>query len=248
MPPLQKGDRGTKVRELQKLLNEHGFPLTVDGDFGTKTHNAVRAFQAQHLDQLGQPLVIDGKVGPLTWWSLTHKKPLIETPTAVDFSLMPSTNLGGSKAGRAALKAAIGELNQGAGEIGGNNRGPWVKKYHNGLAAQGDAWCAAFVSWCYSQTPAGIPFNYSVGARDILRQFKAAGWAHPPQEIYSPLPGDIVVWWRVRADGWQGHIGLVHQLKDGMLYTIEGNKSTMVQGFSYVFSRMEKLLGFGHVP
>jgi hypothetical protein len=48
-------------------------------------------------------------------------------------------------------------------------------------------------------------------------------------------------------DGWQGHVGLVHQVKDGMLYTIEGNRSPRVQGFSYVLSRMDKLLGFGHV-
>jgi hypothetical protein len=33
-----------------------------------------------------------------------------------------------------------------------------------------------------------------------------------------------------------------------MVYTIEGNKSPRVQGFSYVLSRIEKLLGFGHVP
>ena len=38
------------------------------------------------------------------------------------------------------------------------------------------------------------------------------------------------------------------QLRDGFLYTIEGNKSPKVQGFSYVFSRMDKLLGFGQVP
>ncbi len=37
-------------------------------------------------------------------------------------------------------------------------------------------------------------------------------------------------------------------LKDGMLCTIEGNKNPNVQGFSYVFSRMEKLVGYGHVP
>ena len=39
-------------------------------------------------------------------------------------------------------------------------------------------------------------------------------------------------------DDWQGRVGLVHQLKDGMLYAIEGNRSPRVQGFSYVFSRM----------
>jgi hypothetical protein len=248
MSALSFGSSGPEVRKLQKLLNQHGFSLDVDGDYGAKTRNAVRAFQSQNLDQHGQPLVVDGRVGPLTWWSLTHEKPLIETVSAVDFTKLPPASSGGSPCGRAALKIAIAELNAGAGEIGGNNKGKWVRKYLNGIAPEGSSWCAGFTSWCYSQIPQGIPFTYSVGARDILRQFKERGWDAPPNTGYAPEPGDIVVWWRVRADGWQGHVGLVHSLKDGMLYTIEGNKSPKVQGFSYVMSRMEKLLGFGHVP
>ncbi|MFZ5432973.1 MAG: peptidoglycan-binding protein [Calditrichota bacterium] len=245
---LTKGSQGSKVRELQRLLNRRGFTLAVDGDFGTKTYNAVRAFQSMNLDQHGQPLTVDGRVGPLTWWSLTHPKPNVEVYSAVDFEKMPAASVGGSRIGRAALKAAIGELKAGAGEIGGNNRGKWVRKYLNGLAEEGSSWCAGFTSWCFHRVPGEPPLEYSVGARDILRQFKQRGWAHAPNDGYQPLPGDVVVWWRVRADGWQGHVGIVYQLKDGMLYTIEGNKSSKVQGFSYVFSRMEQLLGFGHIP
>ncbi|MCB1059904.1 MAG: CHAP domain-containing protein [Calditrichaeota bacterium] len=248
MPDLSYGSHGPDVRELQELLCERGYAVAVDGDFGGKTRNAVKAFQSQNLDQLGQPLVVDGKVGPLTWWSLTHRKPLIETVAAVDYGRMPPQSAGGSRFGRAALKTAINELNLGAGEEGGNNKGKWVRKYLNGLAPEGSSWCAAFTSWCYSHNSQGMPFTYSVGARDILKQFKDHGWTHEPNSGYSPEPGDIVVWWRVQASGWQGHIGLVHSLKDGILYTIEGNKSPKVQGFSYVLSRMEKLLGFGQVP
>ncbi len=248
MKNLEKGDKGADVRTLQKALNERGYPVEVDGDFGTKTYNAVRAFQSQHLDQNGNPLTIDGKVGPLTWWSLTHTASTIVPEVAIDYLKMPPSSLGGSTEGRAALQAAINEMKAGAGEVGGNNRGPWVAKYLNGLAPQGNSWCAAFVSWCFSQRNGEPPFDYTLGARDMLRQFEENDWTHEPQSGYEPQPGDTVVWWRVRADGWQGHVGLVHHLKDGMLYTIEGNKSSKVQGFSYVFSRMEKLLGFGHVP
>ena len=93
-----------------------------------------------------------------------------------------------------------------------------------------------------------MPFDYTAGARALLSQFRRKGWAHLPGQAYEPAPGDIVVWWRVRADGWQGHAGMVHQIMDGRLYTIEGNHSPNVQGFDYVLSRMEKLLGFGHTP
>ncbi len=167
--------------------------------------------------------------------------------------ILPSAGKGGSAIGRAALAAAIGELKAGAGEIGGNNAGPWVKKYlaPAGLD-KGNSWCASFVSWCYLQASGGnttsMPFPYDPGARSLLQRFKDLGWTQEPQSGYQPQPGDIVVWWRVQLTGWQGHVGLVHQVQDGMLYTIEGNRSPRVQGFSYVQSRMDKLLGYGHVP
>lgn len=251
--PLKQGDRGPDVAQLQQVLTERGYPVEAIGIFGPKTYRAVRAFQAQNLDQHGQPLEVDGKVGPLTWWSLTHPKPAIVTPSAVDYTILPPPEAGGSTLGRAALAIAIGELKKGAGEVGGNNSGPWVKKYlaPAGLG-EGESWCASFVSWCYLQASGGdrhaMPFAYCPGARNLLEEFKAKGWASGPKSGYGPQPGDIVVWWRESLSSWYGHVGFVHQVKDGMLYTIEGNKSPNVQGFSYVLSRMDKLLGFGHVP
>ncbi len=245
---LRKGDQGAEVVKLQRLLAARGFPVVVDGVFGAQTLRAVRAFQSQNLDQHGQPLVVDGRVGPLTWWSLTHPKPVLEPPVAIDYRELPPWECGGTERGRAALAVAIEELKAGAGEIGGNNAGPFVRKYLNEMAPEGSSWCAAFVSWCYSQHPAGIPFPYTLGARALLAEFRKRGWAHAPGSGYTPQPGDIVVWWREKLAGWKGHVGLVHHLRDGMLYTIEGNRSPKVQGFSYVFSRMEKLLGFGTVP
>lgn len=249
---LKKGDQGPEVKEVQTLLMEKGY-LTdeeINGVFDNETLRAVRLFQSQNLDQNRQPLVVDSKVGELTWWSLHHPKPIIQTHSAIDFLQMPPASMGGSEPGRAALAAAIGELKAGAQEIGCNNCGPFVKKYLNGLAPEGKngLWCAGFVSFCFSQIPSGMPFTYTVGARDVLRQFKSKGWAQPPNSGYSPKPGDAMVWWRESLPSGNGHVGLVHQLSNGFLYTIEGNKSPSVQGFSYVFSRMNKLLGFGHVP
>jgi len=172
---LKKGSQGPDVTELQKLLLQRGYPVTVDGVFGTQTYRAVRAFQSQNLDQHAQPLVVDGQVGPLTWLSLTHLKPDIETPTAIDFRQLPPEEAGGSQRGRSALEVAIGELASGAGEVGGDNRGPFVRKYLNGMADEGSSWCAGFVSFCFSQNSAGIPFPYTVGARDMLKEFRDPG-------------------------------------------------------------------------
>jgi hypothetical protein len=251
MDTLRKDDRGAQVRQLQKLLVQRGYAADVTGAFDTKTLQAARAFQTQNLDQHGQPLVVDGVVGPLTWWSLQHPKPFIRTPSAVDYATLPAR--GGSRRGRAALAAAIGELKANAREIGGDNRGPFVRKYLTPAGLdEGNSWCAGFVSWCFMPASSGgkaaMPFAYVASARSLLAEFKQQGWSSAPGSGYVPVPGDVVVWWRVSLAGWLGHTGLVHSVQDGMLYTIEGNHSPRVQGFSYVLSRMDKLLGYGHVP
>ena len=251
MSVLRKGDSGSDVRLLQQLLARRGYAVDASGSFDTRTWQALRAFQSQNLDQHGQPLVVDGAAGPLTWWSLRNPKPFLRPPSAVDYTQMPAR--GGSRRGRAALAVAIAELRANAREIGGDNRGPFVRKYlaPAGLD-EGNPWCASFVSWCFLQASGGVaaamPFDYAPGARNLLAEFKAQGWASAPASGEAPQPGDIVVWWRVSLAGWLGHVGLVHSVQDGMLYTIEGNRSPRVQGFAYVLSRMDKLLGFGHVP
>ncbi|BAZ20313.1 hypothetical protein NIES4073_11890 [Kalymmatonema gypsitolerans NIES-4073] len=59
---LKLGVQGDDVKHLQEDLNllKYG-PLTVDGNFGTKTEAAVKRFQSKNN------LVVDGIVGPQTW-------------------------------------------------------------------------------------------------------------------------------------------------------------------------------------
>lgn len=193
---LKKGARGPDVSALQRLLTERGYTVAVDGIFGTGTYQAVRAFQSQNLDQHGLPLLIDGKVGPLTWWSNTHPKPDVQPYSAVDFTQMPPSEAGGSAIGRAALSAAIRELKAGAGEVGGNNRGPWVKKYlaPAGLP-EGNPWCASFVTWCFLAASGNnldtMPFPYSAGARAMLKKFQGKDWALVHRAAISPAPATL---------------------------------------------------------
>jgi peptidoglycan hydrolase-like protein with peptidoglycan-binding domain len=63
-PVLYPWDAGSAVAELQELLQAHGFPLRIDGDFGSVTETAVRLYQKRHK------LIVDGVVGPKTWFSL----------------------------------------------------------------------------------------------------------------------------------------------------------------------------------
>ena len=67
MELLKKGSNGDSVKLLQELLNKHGFNLTVDGDFGNKTEEAVKQFQ-KRLN-----LTVDGIVGSKTFEALQAK-------------------------------------------------------------------------------------------------------------------------------------------------------------------------------
>ena len=60
MPEIQHGSEGRAVKVLQVILGG----LTIDGDFGAKTKNAVLKFQKAN------GLTADGIVGPKTWTKL----------------------------------------------------------------------------------------------------------------------------------------------------------------------------------
>ena len=62
---IRYGSRGDDVKELQKLLNNKGHSLSVDGIYGEKTQSAVKQYQAS------QGLKVDGITGKNTWSALT---------------------------------------------------------------------------------------------------------------------------------------------------------------------------------
>jgi Putative peptidoglycan binding domain len=62
--PLRQGSLGVNVRAVQQQLQNCGSNLTVDGNFGQRTRDAVIAFQRS------RNLPADGIVGPRTWAAL----------------------------------------------------------------------------------------------------------------------------------------------------------------------------------
>lgn len=72
MNNLKAGDWGDDVKSLQEILASLGYKLKINSSFDTATTNAVKSFQNTHLDENGVPLMVDGIVGPKTWWALTH--------------------------------------------------------------------------------------------------------------------------------------------------------------------------------
>ena len=225
---VKQGELDSQVVSLiQQRLNQLGTtvpPLKVDGDFGSATEAAVRLFQARSEDHTGEPLVIDGEVGSLTWEALFGKQSL-PRPT-----LRPS---------RTPLLDKV--MNIARGEIGvmedppGSNRGEKVEAYLASTGLEGGfPWCAAFVHWCFEQAAhelgtdnpcirtAGVLDHWNKAGRQGIRRVMHAQATGDPQLVQ---PGMIFII-DTGDPGGAGHTGLVERVEGGKLVTIEGNTNS----------------------
>jgi CHAP domain/Putative peptidoglycan binding domain len=252
---LKLGATGISVQTIQQRLAVHGYAPGEQGVYDKATRAAVAAFQAQHVDVRGEPLRADGIVGPATWWALEQQPGDAKILDPNAHTLMPPASAGGTRRGRSALEAAIGELVARRGEQGGNNRGPDVRKYLNDVVPEPSEWCAAFVSWCFHQNVTDAPDNkwpvpYTVGARALLNNVPKGDRYKLNDAKRRPEPGDLICWSRGDPKGWQGHVGIVHSTIGGVVLTIEGNRTSKVAGFSYTLASLKSsvnFLGFGRV-
>ncbi|MBO5065502.1 MAG: peptidoglycan-binding protein [Clostridia bacterium] len=64
---ISYGSSGADVRKLQETLNQYGYSLDVDGQFGSATRQAVMEYQKNN------GLTADGIVGSNTWGSLNSR-------------------------------------------------------------------------------------------------------------------------------------------------------------------------------
>lgn len=242
---VRPGDVGDDVRDLQSVLNtrlELDPPLTVDGHFGPLTRQAVIALQSSHVGPDGMPLIVDAVVGPVTWWALaTH-----DQTDAFDGDLGFRAGEPGGPLAAAVLEVLAEEIERGAREVGANNSGPHVARY---AGREGVNWCAWMTTWAIHEAAQRIgvdpPCSHQGGARRVLREFAEAGLASD-----EPVVGGPAVWWRTAPDSWQGHVGIVTDVVDGVFWTVEGNRGGFpapVRQFSYVLERDRKLLGFAAV-
>lgn len=142
-------------------------------------------------------------------------------------SVRPSVTLTSDKA-QNAIRLATSEI--GTAEIGTSNNSAGVNKYRGGVA-NGQAWCASFVSWCYGQgqnSNNSKTFGYTASSQEIKRKAIQAGHYSDKNSGYTPVAGDIAVW--TKPDGAHGHVGIVSQVySDGSFDVIEGNNNQQVR-------------------
>lgn len=64
LPILRRGSTGQDVRNLQGILHQINYSISLDGIFGARTEATVKQFQKD------QSLLVDGIVGSKTWSAL----------------------------------------------------------------------------------------------------------------------------------------------------------------------------------
>lgn len=220
---VKRNEKGKALVEaLQTRLNEVGCgPIDVDGAFGDQTNGAVRLFQARHTDADGQPLKIDGEVGPLTWARLFGTQTIPQITTAA------------GDLGKAVIEIAKTQLHV-RERPAGSNRGPEVDEYIEltGLTPSGGhAWCVCFIFFCFDRAARQLGrSNPMIRTAGVLDLWNKAGQKSVPRVTQLKArnnpsliqPGQIFVI-DTDAPGGGGHAGLVEGVVGGKLVTIEGN-------------------------
>lgn len=211
---LKVGSQGEAVKRVQEWLCLHGFTTGIDGDYGSKTHASVVAFQSR------KGLVADGCVGDGTFGLLCE--PMREA-LAIPSSVVPLP--GASALGSAVVGLALQHLKQRPREVGGPNMGPWVRLYMGGNEGAPWAWCAGFVTFLVQQTglnTQGVSRTFSCDTLAAQAQKAGRFLAQPSTLAQAKVtPGSIFLV-RSKPNDWT-HTGIVVRVEGDQVHTIEGN-------------------------
>lgn len=190
------------VLEVQKILASLGYqPGPLDGVWGRRTAAAVRAFQT------AQGLTADGIVGPQTRAALRAR-----------------ANITISDSERAILPwyAEASRL-YGTRELPGAPSNPaildWAADLDIGYPNDDIPWCGLFVAHCIGSTlQQEILPSTPLGARS---------WQNFGIPV-TPSRGAVLVFWRGKRSGWQGHVGFYAGEDANSFCVLGGNQSNMV--------------------
>ena len=201
-------------KKAQRRLTKLGFnPGPHDGIRGRKTINAVKRFQES------KDLVADGIVGPVTYSSLFGNGMPGETPIYD---------------GRPWFDHAL--------QLIGLAEDPRKEVSNEAVIDLGDVldidykdddipWCGLFVGHCIGSTLGDEPLPPNpLGARTWLKF----------GDKCEPQVGAVLVFWRGKKSGWQGHVGFYHGEDKKYYHVLGGNQSNKV---SVVKIPRKRLLG-----
>ena len=146
-------------------------------------------------------------------------------------------------------KASVANLDDKTANSGSNN----ITKYWRDLAnagyyqssKQGAEWCDGFVDWLFYTLygkEKGEWLECQTGVLGAGTPYSAGYYKAQGRYDSTPKPGDQIFFQRY---GNICHTGIVEDVKDGIVYTIEGNSSNQVERRSYKIGD-SYIAGYGH--
>lgn len=103
-------------------------------------------------------------------------------------------------------------------------------------------WCCAFVWWVFAQFKPCI-IKKTASCQELGNWFNQQGRWHS-----NPQPGDVVFFHFNTNDRWTNHVGIVKDVKGGVVETIEGNTSISSDdngGAVMIRQRTSNIVGYG---
>jgi len=206
------GKYGTGVvKRVQEWLTLHGFGLTIDDDFGPITGHQVESFQKLHA------IPSTGVVNLPTWTRLV---------APLTAALRPGPQ--GATLGATLALVAQQHYTEHPREVGGNNRGPWVRYYMRGADGTKQNWCAGCDTTLLAQASAPLlpPIGYHVNCDALADEARHAsrlvlgslGYAGVKEAL-----GEGGLFLVRDRDGSYSHTGVITALHPDAFHTLEGN-------------------------
>lgn len=227
----RKGSKGKKVRLIQEWLCLNDIHVAVDGAFGPATEAAVKQFQEN------EGLTSDGFVGPEMFSRLIQPMMSALSDLATD----------GKSLGEMIIAYATQHLEQHPREIGGQNRGPWVRLYMNGHDGPEWLWCAGFACFILNQAcqalGTSLPLTPSFSCDSLAADAKQRGIFLAENDVNDTsqiTPGSFFLNRRTATD-WV-HTGIVMSAETDCFQTIEGN--TNDEGSHEGYEVCERIRGY----
>lgn len=208
---VKRGSKGVHVRRVQEWLTLHGYNVAVDEIFGPATEKALRKFQKANK------LTVTGVSDQRTFELLVA--PMSKALQRIDGA--------GETLASLTLKYAKQHLVPHPREVGGQNRGPWVRLYMKGNEGISWPWCAGFVCFCVQQASETLnvqmPFKYTFSC-DTLAAFGKQNKAFVSGSDVKPsgLQKGCIFLVRKTSTDWT-HTGFVSVFDEESFDTIEGN-------------------------
>lgn len=103
----------------------------------------------------------------------------------------------------------------------------WLDRLRAGWRNDEEPWCGTFVGWCIAATLPSEPLP--------TNPFGARQWERFGVALREPAPGAILVFWRGKPQGWQGHVGF-YDGEDADAYHVRGGN----QGNAVSVTRIAK--------